>query len=346
MIRNRNNQVKFSFVIPAYNVDRYISECIDSVLQQKRLIESLFDVEIILIDDGSTDNTPRICDDYAKRYPNNIVVIHQKNAGPSAARNAGIAKATGEYIIFVDGDDFIKNYSLCELFYFCMEKQHDIVAFGANSYNGISENLFFSVQDILDYDAAKPLSLLKAFLKDDYSFGWVAWHYVYKKSFLIKNSLTFEEGRISEDVDFVLKTFYKANTASCFVKNVVYSYRSSDTSSISRKANFLFVEDLLYFIDKNLTYINDNRNDEELEMLIKLNYQTLVEVVLYWYSSYSIDERKILSSKFDLVRSIYSISKEYNYLYRKKEKIVSKLLKIFGFNTIGIIWGKKRGRIR
>ena len=99
--------VKLSFVVPVYNVEQYLRKCVDSLLAQ-----DYDDYEIILVDDGSTDNSPQICDDYARRVESgmwkveNIRVIHQKNGGLSAARNTGIKAAKGEYICFVDSDDY------------------------------------------------------------------------------------------------------------------------------------------------------------------------------------------------------------------------------------------------
>lgn len=90
-----------SIIIPVYKVEKYLSKCIESILKQ-----TYFDLELILVDDGSPDKCPEICDTYASK-DERVVVIHQKNAGVSAARNAGLEKAKGEYIGFVDPDDWI-----------------------------------------------------------------------------------------------------------------------------------------------------------------------------------------------------------------------------------------------
>ena len=96
----------FSVVIPVYNVKDYLEKCIDSVLAQ-----TSDDTEIILVDDGSTDGeSGQICDRYAEKHPDQIRVIHQNNRGVSSARNSGIRAATGEFIVFIDGDDYIVYY--------------------------------------------------------------------------------------------------------------------------------------------------------------------------------------------------------------------------------------------
>ena len=95
-----------SFIVPIYNVEKYLNECVDSILSQ-----DFEDYEIILIDDGSTDNSGAICDEYARRYEN-IIVKHKLNGGLSDARNAGIELANGKYVLFVDSDDYIGKNSI------------------------------------------------------------------------------------------------------------------------------------------------------------------------------------------------------------------------------------------
>ena len=105
-----NENAKISIIIPVYNVEDYLPQCIDSIL-----IQSYKNIEIILVDDGSTDASGRICDDYAKS-DNRICVIHTKNGGQSRARNIGIDSTKGEYITFVDADDTITTDYIATLF--------------------------------------------------------------------------------------------------------------------------------------------------------------------------------------------------------------------------------------
>ena len=92
---------KISIIIPVYNVEKYLDRCIDSIINQ-----SLKDIEIILVDDGSPDNCPQLCDEWAKK-DSRIKVIHKENAGLGMARNTGMQHATGEYIAFIDSDDYV-----------------------------------------------------------------------------------------------------------------------------------------------------------------------------------------------------------------------------------------------
>ena len=109
--------VTLSVVIPAYNIENYIGKCLDSVLAQ-----TYQDYEIIVVNDGSTDKTGTVCDEYATK-DSRIRVIHKENEGVSVARNAGIEMATGEYFLFFDGDDFMEPYTMEELYQVAREQQ-------------------------------------------------------------------------------------------------------------------------------------------------------------------------------------------------------------------------------
>ncbi|MFA7019229.1 MAG: glycosyltransferase [Sphaerochaetaceae bacterium] len=115
---------KISIIVPVYNVEKYIQRCIDSILAQ-----TFTDYELILVDDGSPDRCGEICDDYAKKE-NRIVVIHKKNGGVSAARNAGLDVARGEYLGFIDGDDYIAHDMYEKLLQACIENNADIATCG------------------------------------------------------------------------------------------------------------------------------------------------------------------------------------------------------------------------
>ena len=111
---------KISVIVPVYNIEKYLRKCIDSILSQ-----TYENIEVILVDDGSTDNCGAICDEYAKIDPR-IIVIHKKNAGVSAARNTGIMQCIGEYVFFVDSDDYLPIDSIEKLYNSINEYEADI----------------------------------------------------------------------------------------------------------------------------------------------------------------------------------------------------------------------------
>lgn len=160
---------KISIIVPVYNVERYIERCVESICQQ-----TYTNTEIILVDDGSTDSSGKICDEIAVKDPR-IRVIHQQNSGLSAARNAGLAVAKGEYIAFVDSDDYIAQ----EMYSVMIEnmEKYDLDIIGCTSFRDKGGKISGKDGDgairIMEHDEMIELAL------DDYDVA--AWDKVYKK---------------------------------------------------------------------------------------------------------------------------------------------------------------------
>lgn len=120
--RKQKEMIKYSFIVPVYNVERYLKRCLDSIIAQ-----TYHDYEAILIDDGSTDSSGQLVDEYALIYPDKMRVIHQKNAGLGGARNTGIEAAKGEYLIMVDSDDYISERMLETVDRYLIQYHNDIL---------------------------------------------------------------------------------------------------------------------------------------------------------------------------------------------------------------------------
>ena len=121
--------IKVSIVVPVYNVEKYLNQCVDSVLAQ-----TYKNIEVILVDDGATDASPAICDEYAEK-DNRVKVVHKKNGGLSSARNSGIKVATGDYLMFIDSDDYWNaDFVLRELIDKTLASDADITCFGYREY--------------------------------------------------------------------------------------------------------------------------------------------------------------------------------------------------------------------
>ena len=190
----------FSIIVPVYNVEKYIEKCLDSIINQ-----TFQDIEIILVDDGSPDKSPRICDDYAQRDLR-IKVIHKKNGGLSDARNAGLEIACGEYVLFVDSDDYI-SYDTCEKFAPFAQKGYDILIGDALVEGGICPLDHISPTE-------KELSGLE-YLKESLlarKAPMAAWLNVFKRDFLVRNGLAFKCGILHEDEQFTPRAFLCAKS--------------------------------------------------------------------------------------------------------------------------------------
>jgi glycosyltransferase involved in cell wall biosynthesis len=188
-----NEDKKISIIIPVYNVAKYIGICLDSLVKQ-----TYKNIEIIVVDDGSTDDSLKIIKDYEKKYPKLIKALSEKNSGPSSARNLGLKHATGEYISFVDSDDYIdKN---C---YEILSKKLDIF-----DYDMVVYNHYFEFENCTKdgsskiskdlYDKDKIRKMLVNFYP-------VVWNKLFKKELFVNNNINFKEGVWYEDVEFLYR---------------------------------------------------------------------------------------------------------------------------------------------
>lgn len=222
--------MKLSYVVPIYNVEKYLGQCIDSILAQ-----SFDDYEIILVDDASPDSCPRICDEYEKKFPNIVRVIHQQNKGPAAARNAGIKAAVGDYVYFFDSDDFFAADGIEKMYRVAVENDADIVH---SSYIQYDENSgkYEIKQSYLKKDVIlKRADMQNIICRSSTERTTVfAWRNIFKRAFLIKHNLFFDESlRMIEDPPFNLHAFLTAERFVC-IDNPIYAYRIRE-DSLQRK---------------------------------------------------------------------------------------------------------------
>lgn len=186
-----------SVIVPVYNVKEYLEKCLNSLVNQ-----SLNDLEIICVNDGSTDNSLEILEKYAKDFPQ-IKILNQKNAGLSAARNAGIKAATGKYIGFVDSDDWVDTDFFEKLYKSAERNDADIAAAGIIKVKGKKQN------SIVSYDEEKVISYIQDKIKccnvPKYCY---VWNKIYKSSKLKEFNVDFFEGANFEDVRFTIRALY------------------------------------------------------------------------------------------------------------------------------------------
>lgn len=210
-----------SVIIPVYQVEKYLNKCIDSVVGQ-----TYKNLEIILVDDGSTDLCPKICDEWKKK-DDRIKVIHKKNGGLSDARNEGLKEATGEYIGFVDSDDFIAPVFYELLYEIIVKESADIVECDRKIGNGsetieesFDEDINYSYNSFSREDALKKLILEKE-LKQ------TVWNKLYRKDII--EGITFEKGKLHEDEFFTYRVFGRAKKI-ISLDSKLYYYLQRDNS--------------------------------------------------------------------------------------------------------------------
>lgn len=237
-----NNQIILSIVVPVYNVEKYLRKCVDSLLCQDIKPE---DYEIILVDDGSTDACPKICDEYAVTNEN-IRVIHQENRGLSEARNTGIKLAQGKYIQFVDSDDWLQPNVLGSLVCKMEQDNLDVLRFNYQNVSEQGEVFEPNKSGKLFMDYRDTVCIGETFLRERLGSACYAWQ------FLLKHELTgtFTPGIYFEDTDWAPGMLLKASRVTS-VDTIVYNYllrSGSITQSVSEEKRKKILNDKLQLI--------------------------------------------------------------------------------------------------
>ena len=299
---------KLSIIIPAYNAEQYIKPCLDSILQNSK--ESLSKTEIIVINDGSTDNTLKILESY-NQYKN-IKIHTTKNQGVSAARNLGISLAKGEWITFIDADDTVNtNFS----------KVVNLVE------NSKSPFIIFGNYDIETID--KKILTTQTLQSSMYLSG--PWSKVYNRQFLIKYKILFEKDILmGEDMLFNLEVIQNSDAIESY-KIGFYNYRQNN-NSVTRRFNQKIIESDKKFY-KKLEKILINQHDPKedmvqliqneksravLSLLTRISYSKNIDEAISFYKKIDIDYYNPHPSMFSGVKKIVVylfLKKRYNLIY-------------------------------
>ena len=263
-------------VIPVYNVERYLKRCIESVLAQEWK-----DYEIILVDDGSTDHSPQICDDYVKAY-DFISVIHKENGGLSEARNTGISHVKGEYVYFPDSDDWIEPDAFMALAEVLESQKFDIISFNREFVKG-EEDAIVSEPEVTQVFEGKDAFV--QCLKHSYITGF-ANDKIYRKSLFIDNNILFPKGKYYEDLGTNYKLFLSAKKVYA-TNQKYYHYLIDNPDSITQSWNekkfsdmFGFYKDIFYS-----DFVCSQLNQEELHISQLYYVNGLIHILASLYKS-------------------------------------------------------------
>lgn len=318
-----------SVIIPIYKVEAYLKQCVDSVLSQ-----TYQNLEVILVNDGSPDNCPKICDDYAAR-DKRIKVIHKLNGGLSDARNAGLRIANGEYVLFLDSDDYwMGNDSIIELGKVLNNNdQVDIIYFDRitifeKNPNTILEPKPFDLNKINGKDKTEVLS----YFIGEGRFIVSACNKLIRKAVLLENSIFFEEDLLSEDVDW---NFNLVLCAEHFfaINKPFYGYRKRE-GSITTTFGVKNAEDLISIIEKWAILLNSKNLDQKQKNLL-LGYCTYLLGILM--ANLNVIKNKIYRK--ELKNRMLKLDYLFNYVVNHKTKKVKRIYRLFGFEiTCLILW--------
>lgn len=266
--------MKFSVIVPVYKVEKYLRDCIDSILNQ-----TFTDFELILVDDGSPDSCPEICDGYAQADAR-VRVIHQKNMGQAGARNTGLLHATGEYICFVDSDDYLSHNKVLQTLADKTLSKPDIVHYKFKEWfetDGHTAECRFSYNVPI---TNRTLAEIYCDLINRDAYYNSAWSKIIKRELLVHNNILFERGIVGEDNEWYYHVVMAADSL-VLIDEPLYVYRrrkGSTTTSTTRKN----LVDQLHVLDKWEKILEGRVSDSRSQVVLgSLAKQFCSAVIIY-----------------------------------------------------------------
>ena len=317
---------KISVIIPVYNVEKYLKQCLESILEQ-----TYKNLEIILIDDGTKDSSGVICDDYAKK-DNRIKVIHQKNMGLSGARNTGLKNSTGNLITFVDSDDFIDNKMFETMLLSIKENDADIVECGTifcdENGNYIKDNTLNEVKIYKNEYQIKELLMNK-------DITTTSWGKLYKKKLFI--NFEFPMGKYHEDAFTTYKLLHLSKKT-IILNRGFYHYRQVNGSIMNSNFSLKHLDAIEAAIERS-KFI-----EKYYPKYKRYDYANIV------YSCCKVYERIILSNFYDkkIIKNLQKLIRKYliYFLIYSKSKKYTKVFSVvcfFNMNVCKKIYKKLKG---
>ena len=312
--------IKVSIITPVYNVDKYLEECIESILKQ-----DYRNIELILVDDGSTDNSKEIIKRYAK-IDNRIKAVFQKNMGAPTARNKGIELATGEYILFFDSDDVLEENIISEMVSKIEQDNADLlignfIEIDENSKK-LSDKIFFREEKTINDSIIKECSLFQP----------VPGNKLYKKEIIKNNNLRFADVKIAQDLNFYIKYLLFIKKVTC-INKFVYKYRIIQ-GSISRTYSMKILDITNSFEDVKKLYIKENKIEQYnkyISIVELIGYTSQIKKAIYFKNKK--DRKQVIEYFKNKERSIKYV---FNLYTLKKIKTFIKFRLIVFFKNIYI----------
>lgn len=312
--------MKISVIVPIYNTEKYLHKCIDSILNQ-----TFKDLEVILVDDGSTDSSGAICDEYSKK-DNRVVVVHKPNGGLSDARNAGIDVAKGEYISFIDSDDFITQ-TMMETMYELAQKM------GAEiSITGRINRFEFNNREIVDFKLdeekiySKEEAVQQILIRNEIDVS--VCDKLFKKTLF--DHIRFPVGETNEDCAIIFRVILNARTlAHTSTADYYYCHRNNSISSSLNIKKMLF---LLKNAEQNRQLIQTELPQLTTEAILyqvfanQIVYHNIAKSKTFFHKKISKDEKILMKKTRCFIRSNYRIIKKFGK-YGKTEKMQLMLIK-------------------
>lgn len=314
------NNYKFSIVCPVYNSGKFLSKTIDSVI-----LQSYKNWELILIDDGSIDESVEICDNASNRDAR-IKVIHKKNNGQMNARIDGVKISCGDYILFLDSDDTIEPNALNVLFdklnkYFNV----DVVIFNAKTFKSSFDLKDKVLPSIIEENFVQEKNLIMKYLFGEYMFGYL-WMFAFNKALLLKSidcPSGYEHMRYTEDLAFIFKTMAFTNNI-LLIEEILYNYRLSD-SSVTYNLTYKDRKDRFCVFD----YVYSSQFLSSNDLSADVYNSIMWAIISYIEHSILLGQKNIFKESYHKIRSSILFTKYYNHFKPEGfyQKAVIKLIR-------------------
>lgn len=312
--------MKISFVIPVYNVESYLHQCVDSILSQ-----TYRDIEIILVDDGSPDKCPQICDEYAGK-DSRVIALHKTNGGLSDARNYGLDNATGDYVTFVDSDDFWSENNSLDKLVTVLNKNPDLDFVGYNCRYFFQNDNKYSKWQLFPEVLTNPINNNTALVelsKNGY-FAVSACMKLIKRQFLVDNHIYFKVGQLSEDIPWFINLIDSADKC-MFTNDYVYTYRQiTNGNSISHNIGTRNVDTIIEIINDEIKNLDNRSLNKEAKDALR-SFMAYELILAYACLQYLEKEDAIVRYK-----RLQELNWLLSYTLNPKVKKVSLINKILG----------------
>ena len=324
--------MKFSFVIPVYNAEKYLEECVASILNQ-----SYHNIEILLIDDGSKDTSGIMCDRLANK-DSRIRVIHKTNEGPGIARNIGVKYAMGDFIIFCDADDYYCDSDFLKFIAVKVDNNTDIVVFNYSTLH--DGKVIQSRKCITELDGSYKTGseYLKAALNVRYDYKWFPVLYALRKS-LFDTGIEFPREKLGEDTATIYRLVLNARTVKV-EKKAFYIYRINSGNNITSQKTYEILAGTITVAKRCIEDVSSQKNMElDLRTALCNNFATAYFIALIQADNL---DRKDLEKLLVLLRKEIGVA---NYATSPKQTAARKMIRFLGLRVTATIFGIRR-RIR
>ena len=298
---NKLLDIKVSVIIPVYNVQMYIEKCLATVMNQ-----SLKAIEIIIVNDGSTDESMEIVNSFHSSY-SNIIIINKENAGLSSARNSGLKIAKGKYIAFIDSDDYIEMAMLEKMYNRAEEKDLDIVCCNVTKVDSNGKTIGVE-KNVIDYDHVYDKDeVIKEYLLNN--IPSYAWNKLYNKRLFQEYKITYPEGKLYEDIGTTFELLFRSSRTG-FINQEFYYYVQRG-GAITKVPSFKAGRDIISTVDLIKSSLHGDKLYEKYEEAFQkfsLKYLFLANVLFYKRYCKTKDKEELIKFKDGLHTRIISLN--------------------------------------